>query len=82
MYLLIHLFILEEFYLKNLQRKVVKYIAYSPPTHICTLIPLTPTCTLTHFIFFLFESATTAASASGALNINQFHSWRQSDLQQ
>lgn len=38
--------------------------------------------TLTYFFFFLLESATTAASASGALNINQFHSWRQSDLQQ
>lgn len=59
----------------------VTYTVSYPVTHSYTLIHSHP-CNLIHIFFFLFEAVTTAASASGTLNINQFHSWRQSDLQQ
>ena len=74
----------EEFYRESLDSYENKFYLFSFLTR---LRMLTHSVTHTHMhthihFFFLFESATTAASASGVLNINQFHSWRQSDLQQ
>jgi hypothetical protein len=81
-YLSKYLFILEKFYEISLEENYEnKIYGHSSLFHLHTLAcPFIHTHMHTHILFFLFETATTAASASGALNINQFHSWRQSDL--